>query len=117
MVAAIIVAIVFISIVTIVKMFLDHSLRRKLIEKGMVDEKVKYLYASAFENQVPSSLKWGMVLTAIGIALFIGQFVPYSFREEAMISGMFIMAGLALIVYYFMASRMAKKLEKQKGLE
>ena len=81
------------------------------------DEKVKYLYMNKLEAHVPSSLKWGMVLIAVGAAILIGQFVPYSYQEEATISGMFIMAGLALIVYYFIAGKIIKKAEEEKSLK
>jgi hypothetical protein len=38
--------------------------------------------------------------------------MPYSFQEEVTISLMLIMAGLALVVYYFIGSRIARKSEK-----
>ncbi|MFQ5823134.1 MAG: DUF6249 domain-containing protein [bacterium] len=113
--AAVIVSIVFFSIVTIIKIIVDNSVRRKLIDKDMVNESVKYLYANTFANQVPASLKWGMVLIAVGLAIFIGQFFPYTFSDEATIGGMFILAGLALILYYFIARRMLKKSEEMSS--
>ncbi len=107
-----IVAIVFFSTVAVVKIVSDNIIRRRLIEKGNIDESVKFLYAHKFENNVPSSLKWGMVLIAVGAAILVGQYFPYTYHEEATISGMFIMAGLALVAYYFIAGRMAKKSEE-----
>ncbi|MFQ5638067.1 MAG: DUF6249 domain-containing protein [bacterium] len=115
MVAAIIVAIVFISLVTVIKMFLDNAVKKRLIEKGMVDENVKYLHAMSFQNQVPSSLKWGIVLIAIGSAVLFGQLAPYSMQEEVTASGMLIMAGLALIAYYFIANRLFKDRAETKS--
>ncbi|NIR50534.1 hypothetical protein GWO43_18635 [candidate division KSB1 bacterium] len=99
----------FFSVVAIIKIISDNALRKKIIETGVVDENIKYLYANRTSNQVPSSLKWGMILIAVGAAILVGQLVPYSFQEEATISGMLILAGVALIVYYFLASRMMKK--------
>jgi hypothetical protein len=52
-----------------------------------------------------------MVLIAVGGAILVGQLAPYSISEEVTISAMLIMAGLALIVYYFIAGRMTKKSE------
>ncbi|MFQ5864602.1 MAG: DUF6249 domain-containing protein [bacterium] len=113
--AAVIVSIVFFSIVTIVKIVADNSVRRKLIDKEMVNEGVKYLYAHTFANQVPASLKWGMVLIAVGLAIFIAQFFPYTISDEATIGVMFVMGGLALILYYFIAKRMLKRSEEMNG--
>ncbi len=105
--AVVIVAIVFTALTQIVKTIAENRIRHKLIDKGMLDENVKHLYTSRLAN-VPSSLKWGMVLIAGGAAIWIAQIVPYSFQEEAIVSGMLIMGGLALIVYYFIASKLFK---------
>ena len=105
MVPIIIVPVIFFSFVAVVKIISDNTVRRKLIEKGALDENIKYLFTPTSTN-VPSSLKWGMVLIAVGAAIWIAQLVPYSFQEEAIVSGMLIMGGLALIVYYFIASKL-----------
>lgn len=93
----------------IVKIILDNMTRRKLIDKGMLDENVKYLYAQKPESQVLSSLKWGMILIGVGIAIFIGQLVPPDLAEEVTIGGMFVLAGLGLVLYHVIASKMVKK--------
>ncbi len=109
-VPVIVVPAIFFSVVAMIKVISDNMVRRKLIEKGLVNADVKYLFASS-ANGAPGSLKWGMVLIAVGTAILIGQLAPYSISEEITISAMLIMAGLALIVYYFIASRFAKKSE------
>jgi amino acid transporter len=111
MVPIIIVPAFFFAIFALVKVLSDNAVRRKLIDKGMIDENVKFLYAAA-SNNPPAALKWGMMLIAVGAAILIGQFMPYSFQEEFTISLMLIMAGLALVVYYFIGSRIARKSEK-----
>ena len=93
----------------IVKIILDHQTRKKLIEKEMLDEKVKYLYADRPENRILSNLKWGMILIGIGLAIFIGQIVPPEFEQEVTIGGMFILAGLGLVIYYLFANKLVKK--------
>lgn len=100
----------FFALVEIVKTISNNSVRRSLIEKGEVDEGTKYLLTH-ISSSVPSSLKWGLVLIAVGAAVLIGQIAPYDMREEFTISGMFIMAGLALIFYYFIADKLKKPAE------
>ena len=63
----------FIFVFLVVKAFLDYRTRQKLVDKGLVDENVKYLFAEKLDSQFLSSLKWGLVLIGIGIAVFIGQ--------------------------------------------
>lgn len=110
LVPIIIVPAIFFSVVAMIKIISDNMVRRKLIEKGLVNADVKYLFATS-ANGAPGSLKWGLVLIAVGGAILIGQLAPYSISEEVTISAMLIMAGLALIVYYFIASRLARKSE------
>jgi uncharacterized membrane protein YgdD (TMEM256/DUF423 family) len=98
----------------VVKIILDNATRRKLIDKGMVDENVKYLYLDKPTSQTLSALKWGMVAIGIGLAIFIGQMVQYDLREEVTIGCMFIFGGLALVIYYPIANRMLRK-QKQEN--
>ena len=107
----------FIVFAAIVKMIVDNSTRKKLIEKGLVDEKIKHLFPDRPKGQPLTSLKWGLVCIGVGIALFIGRLAPYDVREEITIGAMFILAGLGLVIYYPIASRMLKKSkeENQQG--
>ena len=104
----------FIVIAVIIKILSDNRIRRLAIEKGVVNEDMKFLYYDRFEGKVPSSLKWGFVLIGIGLALFIGQFVPYDMTEEITIGGMFFLAGVGLVVYYFVANRIYQKAKNEE---
>jgi hypothetical protein len=99
--------VVFATIAFIVKIALEYGTRKKLIDKGLVDENVRHLFNYA--APAASSLKWGMVLTGIGIAVLIGRLVPYRWEEEMTISLMFILAGLALIIYYVIAPKLRNR--------
>ena len=104
---------IFIVIAVIVKIMSDNRVRRLAIEKGVVNKDIKFLYYDRFEGKVPSSLKWGFVLIGIGLAVFIGQIVPYGMTEEITIGGMFFLAGVGLVVYYFVANRIYKKVKEE----
>lgn len=99
----------------IVKMLSDNRTRRKLIEKGLVDEKVKYLFMDKPKEYVSSSLKWGMVLIAIGLAVFMGQMVPKELVEEVTIGAMFVFGGIALVIYYAIASKKINEQDKTRS--
>ena len=104
-----IVSIVFFSIIAFVKIISDNKIRSKLIDKEMVNEKAKFLYPSRLEYHVPAALKWGMVLIGVGLAFLIGQVVSSDISEEITIGSMFLLAGLGLVVYYFIAKRVIKQ--------
>jgi len=102
-------AIIFFSVIAFLKILVDAKIRHKLIDKGMVDENIKYLYPERSELNVPASLKWGMVLVGIGLGFVIGQLVPSHMSDEVTVGSMFILAGLGLILYYFVAKKMINK--------
>lgn len=106
MVPIIIVPVVFFSFIWLVKIISDNAVRRKIIDKGLVDENIKYLYLSDTGTGVPSSLKWGLVLVAVGAAFLVGQLMPFEFKDEFTVSAMLIFGGLALIAYYFIGKKL-----------
>ena len=99
----------------IVKITMDYKTRKNLIDKGVVDEKIKYLYFDRVGGAIGPSLKWGLVLVGVGAAQIIGQFLPYSdyYRGEPFnpfsFGLMLTFAGAALIIYYAVAGKAAKK--------
>ena len=99
----------FVSIAVITKLGLDHRMRQKLIDKGMVDENIKHLYRENGETRALSSLKWALVLIGIGLAIGIGQIVPHHMVEEVTLAALFLLAGIGLLVYYVIASRVMRK--------
>jgi len=101
---------IFGSFAYILKEYWNYKLRKVAVDQNKGDElqKVLMVKPSWGGDGVPSSLKWGMVLTAVGGAALIGLNMPDT-RDEITFSLMFLFAGLALIVYYFIASRIAKK--------
>ena len=105
----------FIAIAFIVKSISDNRTRRVAIEKGMLNEDLKYLFYDKFEYHLPSALKWGIILIGVGMAVFVGRIFPYDIIEEVTIGIMLIFAGCGLILYYFIANRMVKKNKLEKS--
>lgn len=103
-------AVIFGGIALIVKIVSDNRLRNKIVDKGLLDEKVKYLYMRSAGPAPLTSLKWGIILTSLGIALFLVRMFPIFFRnEETMLGILFVAAGVALFVHYFIANRAASR--------
>lgn len=113
MVPVFIVGIVFVSILLFTKYLTDSRVKNKLIEKGLVDENVKYLYGNRYDSAVPSALKWGIVLTGIGLAFLVGHLVPEELKEEITIAAVFLFAGLGLILYYFIGKHLIDQAENK----
>ncbi len=106
----------FVACILIVKIVLDYRLKRKLLERGEIDKNVTSLFCNRSEYFAPTSLKWGMVLIGIGLAVVISQMLPYDYdRGEITFSLMLIFAGAGLLIYYFIANKKMKEYrENQK---
>ena len=101
---AIIPVAVFGAFVWIIKIICDYKTRMKLIDKGLVDEKVKFLYQDGAQSRALSNLKWGIVLIGIGVAAMISYWFPRNFSEEGTIGLMFLFAVIVFLTYYFVAA-------------
>ena len=86
-----------------------HKERMSLIEKGLRPEEIKAMYergASRPPNPL-TSLKWGIILLCIGIAIVIGMYLHATYNVEG---GIFpgliaLFGGLGLILYYLIANK------------
>jgi hypothetical protein len=110
---ALIVGIIFFSIVAIVKIVTDGATRKRIIEKSISDPKAAQTLLTHPDLVNLSSLKWGMVLVGIGLAWLFSRWMPYYWRDETVFGLMFLMAGLAMLAYYPIAQRRLKQIEKQ----
>ncbi len=101
--------VIFGGIIGIVRVVSESRLRNKLIEKGMVDEKARYIWGAGNGHSHLANLKWGMVLVAIGAAALISQFLPYDMNDGGTVGLMLIFGGLAFLIYYPIAAKYARE--------
>jgi len=99
---------VFGSIMAIIKAVGDHRVKMRYLEKGPDDLPSKPIDLN-FGNGLGTSLKWGLVCLFVGLALFIMEMMPRYFEDEAILGGMFIAAGVALLLYYAVADKRKKQ--------
>ncbi len=111
--APLIVGIVFFSVVTIVKIVVDSSTRRRMLETGNLDDRTKRLMMSQAELSTLSNLKWGMILIGIGLAALLSQLMPYRFSDEGAIGLVFLFAGLGFLIYYPIAQKRLREIEQR----
>jgi hypothetical protein len=110
----IIVGIIFFTVAWVIRILADTKTRNRLIDKGLVNPQVKHLFNQHEDLRTLSSLKWGMVLVAIGAAALISQLFPDYTDGEITIGLMFLFAGLAFLIYYPIAEKRMKKLQADK---
>ncbi len=110
---ALIVGIIFFSVVAIVKIISDNTIKRRILEKSISDPQAAQALLTHPDLANLSSLKWGMVLVGIGLAWMVSRWMPYYWRDETVFGLMFLMAGLGMLAYYPIAQRKLKQLERQ----
>ncbi len=92
-----------------------HKEKMILIEKGLVNEDLKYLYSNRLRSPNRySTLKWGLVALFIGLAVLLSiwlqQFSWADQHVDALYPGMiFLGAGLAFLIYFAIASKKGDK--------
>lgn len=93
-------------------LYTKHRERMRLIEKGLTPEEVKAYFTET--NNKPrnpySSLKWGVLLTFVGIGIFLANLFESMYDlEEGVMMGIIVMcAGLGFLVYYGLVSSKLK---------
>jgi len=102
--------IVFYFVAYVIRLNLESKLRNKLIEKELNADLIKNLNISPLPMQGPSSLKWGIVSTALGLGLFLrillNRYISMELRPEFTIGLLLLLGGIALIVFYLIAKRL-----------
>lgn len=103
-----IVGIVFGAVVAIIKTVTEHRVKLRYLEKGPEGVPTTPIdFGSSTHHD--SSLKWGLVALFVGVALLIMEMMPRYFENEAILGGMFLSGGLALLIYYFIADAKKKR--------
>jgi hypothetical protein len=88
--------------------FSRHRERMTMIEKGLKAEDIKPFFEKGVRPWSPlSSLKWGIVLVAVGAAILLGLWLQeaYGVRGGVFPALIAVFGGAALVVFYIIASR------------
>ena len=117
--AILVTGIVFYGFYLTFKAWSDHSIKRMLIKNNMIDQSEKLIVKetpSAEQNSLPT-LKWGLVLLALGIGSVVSaSFYPLIMTYEEhyylltwLLPGIvLIFASLGFLAYFFISQRMKK---------
>lgn len=93
-------------------LYTKHRERMRLIEKGLTPEEVKAYFSDVEKKPTNkySSLKWGILLTFLGIGIFVANLLEDIYEiEEGVMGGMIILCtGLGFLVYYAIVSAKTK---------
>jgi phosphatidylglycerophosphate synthase len=100
----------FWAITTVAKLIAETRTRRRLIEKNATAE-----FATAVMTEtrgdlaLDDSLKWGLVIGAVGVALIVVQFLPYRFEDPIALGVILVFGAAGLLGYYAAVRRMTRQ--------
>lgn len=86
----------------------DYILKKKMIEKGFVNDDTQAIFKQHTSDGKYSSLKWGMIIFFAGIALIIMEYIPAR-PDSPMPYGLFaVSVSLGFLIYYFIVQKDSK---------
>jgi hypothetical protein len=93
------------SVIFFARTISDYILKKKMIEKGFVNEDTQAIFKRHAEENKYSSLKWGLIIFFAGLSLIIMEYIPYE-RESPLPYGLFaVFVSLGFLIYYILVKK------------
>jgi hypothetical protein len=96
------------SIYFFTKVLTDYILKKKMIEKGFVNDESQSIFKKYSNDNRFGSLKWGLIILSAGIGLIIIDAIGAR-PESPMPYGIFaVSVSLGFLIYYMIVKREVK---------
>jgi len=97
------------AVIITIRILVQWRVWKRLIDKNMVNENMDLPSLSTFQYNNVSWLKWGIVITAFGMAIVLNSLLPIDDYEGLQfgITGIFI--GVAFIISYYISGSIENK--------
>ena len=97
------------AVYVFVKTMTDYILKKKMIEKGFVNDDTQAIFKQQSPDNKYSSLKWGLIILFGGLSLILMEYIPAS-HESPLPYGLFAVAvSLGFLIYYFIVKKEISK--------
>jgi len=96
---AIIIGSAFFGIVSIIKAFSSHFLRKKMLDRNNLDPSV--VQAMRLGENRQAALKWGLVVLFGGLGLILLSVLPYQTNSPLPFGIEAVMISIGFLLYYF----------------
>lgn len=87
----------------------DYILKKKMIEKGFVNDDTQAIFKRHADENKYSSLKWGLIILFAGLALIIMEYIPTSPESPLPYGLVATFISLGFLIYYFMVKKEEEK--------
>lgn len=86
----------------------NYILKKKMIEKGFVNDDTQAIFKTHVGDNKYSSLKWGLLVFFAGIGLILMEYIPVG-PESPLPYGLFaVSVSFGFLIYYFLVQRQPK---------
>jgi hypothetical protein len=90
------------------KVMTDYILKKKMIDKGFVNDDTQAIFKQHAADNKYSSLKWGLIIFFAGLSLIIMEYVPAR-PESPLPYGLFaVSVSFGFLIYYFLMKKDSK---------
>jgi len=93
------------SIFFFTKVMTDYILKKKMIDKGFVNDDTQAIFKQHTADGKFSSLKWGLIIFFAGLSLVIMEFIPTT-PDSPLPYGLFaVSVSLGFLIYYYIVKK------------
>ena len=96
------------SVYFFAKVMTDYILKKKMIEKGFVNDETQAIFKQHTVDNRYGSLKWGLIIFFAGASLITMEYLPAR-ADSPLPYGLFAVAvSLGFLIYYFLVKKEVK---------
>jgi hypothetical protein len=83
----------------------DYILKKKMIEKGFVNDDTQAIFKRHSDENKYASLKWGLIVFFAGLSLVLMEYIDFD-RHSTLPYGLFaVFVSLGFLLYYFLVRK------------
>lgn len=97
------------SIVLFSRTISDYILKKKMIDKGYVNEDTQAIFKRNTEENRFTSLKWGLIILFAGLSLVVLEFIDYETSSPFPYGIFAVFVSIGFLLYYFMVKKELNK--------
>ncbi len=87
----------------------NYILKKKMIDKGFVNEDTQAIFKQYTSTNKYTSLKWGLIVFFAGLSLILMEYIPVE-PQSPLPYGLFaVFVSLGFLIYYYVVQKDSEK--------
>jgi hypothetical protein len=93
------------TLVLFTRTLTDYILKKKMIDKGFVNDDTQAIFKRHTSENKYSSLKWGLIIFFAGLSLILLEYIPHEVQSPLPYGLFALSVSLGFLIYYFMVKK------------